>query len=154
VCLSWKFYLSRTIKKGVPQGSVLAPILFSIYINNLVCGITPARIHLYADDAIIYTVVHTMNQAIELLQDSFRSLQWSLLSLKLDLNTHKKNYMLFPLSIGLRWCDLKNLTVPCCLALCDECLLTPSSLYLVWIGGLDFLSEEKNTRWYLLLRHC
>ncbi len=47
-----------TINKGVPQGSVLASTLFSIYINNIsqvICS-QKTYIHLYADDTILYVV--------------------------------------------------------------------------------------------------
>lgn len=73
------------VNKGVPQGSILAPILFSIFINNLGNGIGPAHYHLYADDTIIYTMAPSLNVAMELLQDAFQTLQHSLLKLKLVL---------------------------------------------------------------------
>ncbi len=83
------------INKGVPQGSILAPVLFSLYINDMGQEIKTAKIHLYADDTIIYTVAQSMNHAIELLQDSFRSLQFSLIKLKLVLNANKTKNMFF-----------------------------------------------------------
>ena len=40
----------REVKCGVPQGSVLAPIMFLIYVSNTTKGVS-SYISLFADDA-------------------------------------------------------------------------------------------------------
>ena len=57
------------VSSGVPQpqGSVLGPLPFLLYINDLPNNIT-STIRLYADDAIVYRIIHS-NDDIKKLQE-------------------------------------------------------------------------------------
>ena len=50
-------HLIFPIESGVPQGQVLGPLLFLIYINDLEVNIK-SKIKFFADDTMIFSVVH------------------------------------------------------------------------------------------------
>lgn len=83
------------LSNDVPQGSILGPTLFNIYINNINLAADNAHIHLYADDTIIYTTSPSLTTAFSTLQDSFNNIQPAFSSLRFSLNTNKTKLMLF-----------------------------------------------------------
>ena len=66
----------HNIKVGVPQGSVLGTLLFSIYINNVSTVLKYCRYHLYADELQIY-----LHSPLDPLNDSVTKLNTDLLAI-------------------------------------------------------------------------
>ena len=82
-------------KCGVPQGSVLGPLFFLIYINDLQGALGNCHFKLYANDTVLYWSDITAADAGQHLQQSLNKFSaWCQVN-KLTVNTKKKQYMVF-----------------------------------------------------------
>lgn len=79
------------ITSGVPQGSVLGPILFTLYINDLPMRLTGCQIHLFADDVQIYfnCLGHSTQAVSELINHNLQSIVSWAVDNSLILNARK-----------------------------------------------------------------
>jgi len=105
-------YLSVT--KGIPQGSVLGPVLFTIYINDIASALENCNAHLYADDTVLSCSADTVQLAVENLQLSFTALQNALVDFKVVLNASKTKFMLFSRARGIDFSSLHQSTLNGC----------------------------------------
>ena len=84
-----------TIKCGVPQGSVLGPLLFLIYINDIFKSSDILQFHLFADDtSIFYSHKNLKNVEITLNNELTKISEW-LIANKLTLNVSESNFVTF-----------------------------------------------------------
>ena len=67
------FFAPCPVTSGVPQGSVLGPLMFLVFINDLPCNFK-ARVPLFANDTIIYLTIKSESNCRQL-QDDFHSLE-------------------------------------------------------------------------------
>ena len=63
------------VTSGVPQGSVIGPILFLLYINDLPDGLQ-SQVRLFADDTIVYMAISSKKQAEILQSDLDKLADW------------------------------------------------------------------------------
>ena len=84
-----------TVTYGIPQGSVLGPLLFIIYTNDLPSCLKNSKTILFADDTTIYSTAPHLNQAYVNLNTDLNSLADWFKANKLSLNVNKTVYMVF-----------------------------------------------------------
>ena len=75
-CSWFRSYLSRTqvvkfenvnsmslnVKTGIGQGTILGPLLFIFYINDMITVLNTLKVNMYADDCILYTSGNDWNR--------------------------------------------------------------------------------------------
>ena len=122
IVLSWlKSYLSNrqqfvsinnvessrlNIKCGVPQGSILGPLLFLIYINDIVNSSTVLDFVLFADDTNIVLSHTNLNELIRTFNAELTKTSSWFKCNKLSLNISKTNFMHYQITHT-------NLELPC-----------------------------------------
>lgn len=106
-----KYSKLMNIEHGVPQGSVLGPLLIILYINDItkICS-EESNVELFADDTLIYVTGESceelnrkMNNVLQIIE------KWMTLN-KLKLNTEKTKYMI---ARNVRKEIRGNITVEC-----------------------------------------
>ena len=104
VCIDNVFSEAGTLKYGVPQGSILGPLLFLLYVNDLPQSLSDAGSYLYADDTCIFYQHEDVKKNNNVLNKEFLSLcQWFIDNkLSIHFGEDKTKSILFSKTRGLR----------------------------------------------------
>ena len=84
----------RFIECGVPQGSILGPLLFLLYINDLPECLKNTRPRLFADDTNLTASTHSIADIEIAANSDVENLRHWLIANKLSLNVAKTEFML------------------------------------------------------------
>ena len=91
VVLEGKNSISTKVLSGVPQGTVLAPLLFLLYINDLPSCVNN-KVKLYADDVLLYSFIESESDCMALQEDLDKLTEWADMWL-MDFNPKKCEHL-------------------------------------------------------------
>lgn len=99
------------INNGVPQGTVLGPFLFLLYINDIVKTVKYTKIELFADDTMIYICGPNISQLQDYINYDINSLSKWLCSNSLSVNVNKTKFCVFGKQHLLSKLDISNVHI-------------------------------------------
>ena len=141
----------KSISYGVPQGSILGPLLFIIYMNDLPSCVKEAEITMYADDTSLYKAFRTAQDLSDELIPAFVKIcEWLKMN-KLALNVLKTEFMIIGTSKRLNILEQTPETTPYIISV-DGCQIrrVKSVKYLglivddtlTWAEHVDYISTK------------
>ena len=116
---------TKTITCGVPQGSILGPLLLLIYINDLYNVCLESVAILFADDTNLFYSGSHIETLVRSINDELSNISTWLKANKLSLNVYKTYYMIFHRKKAVMPID-KKISIKC---------ISQNSLVLLSIGS-------------------
>ena len=135
----------RNQSHGVPQGSVLGPLLFLIYINDLPNAITGGELRLFADDTSLFLTGNNLDEVISDAKIKISKLKEWFMCNKLTLNESKTHFCLFhtknkPIPSDLVTIECNNMIIHRCDTIKYIGLMMDEQLN--WKNHIDYLLKS------------
>ena len=104
------------IECGVPQNSVLGPLFFTSYINDIQSAVGPENLRLFSDDTALFMSHTYLTQLLYDIKTKFKHLIKWCISNKLTINAETKNCILFhtinkPIPMNLDEISVESMTI-------------------------------------------
>ena len=134
---------------GTPQGSILAPTLFSIYINNLLTTLKPDEVIAYADDVTIINADTSPGKARLLAEQTVAQINAWALANGLVLNIPKSQTMLITPHTRQKSSSTSSPATHLSIPLCNDVISSVDELRLLGItitNNLKWSSHSSNVR--------
>ena len=85
----------KLVKYGVPQGSIMGPLLFLLFVNDMPSVCTKTQLISFADDTNIFLKHNNINEAFDIMNEELKRLYMWFKANKLTINTNKTKLMVF-----------------------------------------------------------
>ena len=109
VCIDGQKSDFRESKIGVPQGSILSPLLFLLFINDFINCSSILNFNLFVDDTSLYLRKNSLSDLFDTLNHELVKIAAWITSNKLSLNVDKTVYLLFSGRRKIDFCPPVNL---------------------------------------------
>ena len=96
---------------GVPQGSILSPLLFTLFVNDFPTVVQSCKVMLYADNTTIYHSCHDSRQLQDTLANDLSSIANWLKTSHLQMNVTKTKLLLLARRSRIQEFDKVKLSV-------------------------------------------
>ena len=122
-CCSVNGHISplEIIKYGVPQGSILGPLLFIVYTNDVPKSVNNVDITMFADDTNFMRTISSLNEIKDELIPALRKVYNWLTCNKLSLNSVKTEFMIIGTANGLEKLDKCLVSTPYLISSGPDC---------------------------------